>query len=86
MKYLAAILVTINFITFLLYAIDKRKAQKHLWRIPESVLLWFSFLGGSVGALFGMYLLRHKTKHLKFKLLVPLFLLLHIGLIVYFCW
>lgn len=57
--------------------IDKHKAKNNLWRIPERVLLLVAFLGGSLGSLLGMYAVRHKTKHLKFKLLIPLFLLIH---------
>ncbi len=55
-----------SLIALILYGIDKRKAMKHAWRIRESVLLGFSFLGGAVGALLGMNLFRHKTKHWYF--------------------
>lgn len=74
-------LALMNLIAFILYALDKFKAKRHMWRIPEATLLAVSFLGGSVGALLGMQLLRHKTKHIKFILLVPLSLILHIALI-----
>ena len=57
------IIGALSLITFLLYAIDKYKAQSGLWRIPEKVLLSFSFLGGSIGGLVGMFACRHKTKH-----------------------
>ena len=67
----------INLIAFLLFLIDKYKARKNLWRIPEATLLLFPALGGGIGALLGMYLVRHKTKHLKFLILVPLFFLLY---------
>ncbi len=53
-------------IAFILYGADKRRARKGHWRIPESVLLGFGFFGGSIGALLGMYLFRHKTKHWYF--------------------
>ena len=55
-----------SLIAVFLYASDKRKAQKHKWRTPEAVLLSFAFFGGAVGALLGMNLFRHKTKHWYF--------------------
>ena len=80
---LLAFLLLVNLLAFALYGIDKLKAKKGAWRIPESTLLLVAFLGGSLGALLGMELFRHKTKHAKFKVLVPLFLILHIALGVY---
>lgn len=76
-------LVVINFITFLIYAVDKDKARKGKWRVPESTLLLFAAIGGSVGALLAMLLLHHKTKHPKFYILVPLFLVIHIAIAVF---
>ena len=58
--------------------VDKRRAKKKRWRIPEVTLLASALLGGSIGALAGMYLFRHKTRHLKFKLGLPLILVFHI--------
>ena len=55
--------------------VDKRKAKKKLWRIPEATLLAIAALGGSIGALAGMYAFRHKTKHLKFTLGIPAILI-----------
>ena len=69
-------LIGINVITFAIYGIDKWKARKNKWRISEAALLIWAFLGGSPGALLGMQIFRHKTKHWKFKILVPLFLIL----------
>jgi uncharacterized membrane protein YsdA (DUF1294 family) len=54
---------------------DKRKAKKKLWRIPEATLLGIAALGGSVGALVGMYAFRHKTRHMKFTLGIPAILI-----------
>jgi len=71
-------LVVWNIIVFALYGIDKLKARKRLRRISESFLLICTFIIGSVGALLGMTLFRHKTRHLKFRTLVPLALILHI--------
>ena len=87
MKYLLAVyLIIINISAFALFALDKRRARLHMWRVPESTLLLVSLLGGSLGALLGMHLLRHKTKHPKFYLLVPTFLLLDAALFSYLFW
>jgi uncharacterized membrane protein YsdA (DUF1294 family) len=67
----------INLIAFLFYGIDKRKAQNGAWRISEATLLLFSFIGGGLGSLLGMNIFHHKTRHLKFRILVPLFLILY---------
>ena len=55
-------LIAVNLLAFALYGIDKWKARHNRWRIPESTLLLFAACGGSVGALLGMYLFRHKTR------------------------
>lgn len=70
--------VVMNVITFAMYGIDKKKAKKHKWRIPEKTLIGMSFAFGSVGALLGMYVFRHKTQHIKFKVLVPLSFILQL--------
>lgn len=74
--------IIINLISFILYYVDKQKAKKHLWRIPEATLLLFAFIGGSFGAYAAMKIFRHKTKHPKFYISVPLFMILHILIIV----
>lgn len=71
MKLLLIYLLLINAIGFVLMLIDKYKAKKKLWRIPEATLLFSAALGGSIGSLVGMYLVHHKTKHLKFTLGIP---------------
>ncbi len=76
-------LVAVNFFALALYGADKRRSIRKQWRIPEAVLLWTAFLGGSAGALLGMWLFRHKTRHRKFVVAVPLFLLLHVALWCY---
>lgn len=63
--------IIINIIAFLLMGIDKRKAVKHRFRIPEKVLFMSAILGGSVGAYMGMQTFRHKTKHRSFVLGIP---------------
>lgn len=65
----------VNAAGFLSMLLDKHKARKNLWRIPESTLLTIALLGGSIGSLVGMYLVRHKTKHLKFTLGIPLIMI-----------
>ncbi len=85
MKQLLLIyLLTINASGFLLMHIDKRRAQKKRWRIRESTLLAVAAFGGSLGSLLGMYTFRHKIRHRKFTVCIPLFLLLHIALLVWF--
>lgn len=71
MKYFVLYLLIINAIAFVLMLIDKQKAKKKKWRIKESTLLGVAALGGSVGALAGMYTFRHKTLHLKFTIGIP---------------
>ena len=74
MQILLLYLLTVNALGFLLMLIDKIKARKNRWRIPEATLMLMAAVGGSVGCLLGMYLFRHKTKHLKFTLGIPLIL------------
>ncbi|MBQ2927447.1 MAG: DUF1294 domain-containing protein [Oscillospiraceae bacterium] len=71
-------LLIINAAGFLLMLADKHKARKNLWRIPEATLLTAAALGGSIGCLLGMYTVRHKTRHLKFTLGIPLILAVQI--------
>jgi uncharacterized membrane protein YsdA (DUF1294 family) len=63
--------------------VDKRKARKNRWRIPERTLILSAALGGSIGALLGMYTFRHKTKHLKFTLGIPAILIAQISLAIW---
>ena len=76
-------ILILNVVTFFVYGIDKFKAKKSLWRIPESTLLILAALGGSVGAYLGMKVWHHKTLHKKFSLGVPAILLLHLVLLAY---
>lgn len=76
-------LLLINALGFILMLVDKYKAKKNLWRIPEATLMLVAALGGSVGSLMGMYTVRHKTKHLKFVLGIPAILAVQC-LIAYF--
>jgi len=76
-------LLAINVVTFIIYGIDKLKAKKGLWRIPETTLLMLAMVGGSIGAWCGMMVWRHKTKHLKFKIGVPVILIIQIALLIF---
>ncbi len=71
-------LVLINALAFGLMLADKRRARKKLWRIPESTLMVTALLGGSLGALVGMYTAHHKTRHRKFTVGIPLILALQL--------
>lgn len=68
-KYITVYLVAINLFSFILFYIDKRKAEKDKWRIKESTLHFSSFLGGTLGSIAAMMLFHHKTKKLKFKVI-----------------
>lgn len=80
-------LILVNAAGFLLMLVDKYKAKKNLWRIPEATLMGAAALGGSIGVLLGMYTIRHKTRHKKFTIGVPLLLAAQLALGVYlFIW
>lgn len=64
----------INLIGFLLMGIDKAKAKRRAFRIPEATLFIVALIGGSIGSLLGMYVFRHKTRHLKFTIGIPVIL------------
>ena len=83
MKYLLIYLVLINAYAFIIMLVDKRKAIKKKWRISERHLLTACAIGGSLGGLIGMQLVRHKTQHMKFAIGVPVMLVAHIvGLVL----
>lgn len=81
-KFILIYLIAINIIAFAVMGIDKRKAIKRRWRIPEKSLFLSAILGGSIGAIAGMQLFRHKTKHTKFVIGMPAILILQIVIIV----
>ena len=76
-------LIIVNAAAFLLMLADKQKAKRGAWRIPERTLIGAAAIGGSVGALCGMYLFRHKTKHLKFTLGIPLILAVQVIAVIF---
>lgn len=79
-------LAVMNIAGFTSMAADKIKAKKKKRRISEAALLLTAGLGGSFGAFLAMNTLRHKTKHVKFVLAVPLFLIAHILLLAFLIW
>lgn len=83
MDILITYLLIINALSFLFMLTDKRKAVKKAWRIPEATLLGIAAMGGSLGAVLGMRLFRHKTKHPKFAVGLPVLLAIHILLLLY---
>ena len=80
MEILLGYLIVINALGFALMLADKQKAKQNEWRIPEARLMWAAALGGSIGCLLSMYLFRHKTRHLKFTVGIPLLLAAQIAL------
>lgn len=85
-KYILIIyLILINLLGFFLYGLDKAKAKRKGGRIPERTLLWVARIGGGAGCWLGMVLFRHKTKHIRFKILVPLWTIVWaIGVVLLF--
>ena len=71
-------LLLINAVGFCIMLYDKYLAKNNLWRIPEKTLLGVAAFGGSIGCWMGMYIARHKTKHLKFTIGVPVILAVQI--------
>ena len=73
-------LIIVNIIAFCMMGIDKSKAKKKKWRIPEKSLFLSAILGGSIGANAGMQVFRHKTKHMTFVIGMPVILILQVAL------
>lgn len=82
-KFILIYLAAVNLVTFVMYGIDKYKAKKAKWRIPEATLLLMAAIGGSIGAWTGMQVWHHKTLHKKFKYGVPVIFLLQVALTFY---
>jgi uncharacterized membrane protein YsdA (DUF1294 family) len=70
-------IVFMSALGFALMGIDKRKAKKNVWRIPERTLILIAFTGGGIGSFLGMRVFRHKTKHAKFAILLPIAAILY---------
>ena len=83
LKIVIIYLVVVNIAGFLMMGIDKLKAKKNAWRVPEKTLFAVSIIGGSIGTWAGMYVFRHKTKHWYFVIGMPMILVLQIVAIWY---
>lgn len=83
LKIILLYLFAINVVAFFAFGIDKLKAKRDKWRIPESTLLSMAVLGGSIGALAGMKVWRHKTLHDKFRIGIPVIIALQIAVVVW---
>lgn len=79
---LISYVVILNIIGFLLMGIDKRRAKKHAFRIPEATLFTIAIIGGSVGSILGMYFFHHKTRHWYFVYGMPIILILQLLILV----
>lgn len=73
----------VNIIAFFMYGIDKRKAKRTKWRIPEATLLGVAVIGGSIGAWLGMKVWHHKTMHNKFKYGIPAIIIVQLLIVGY---
>lgn len=76
-------IIGINLFGFFIMWVDKRKAKKGAWRIPEKTLFLVTALGGGIGTITGMYVFRHKTQKLNFVIGFPLITILEIVAVVY---
>ncbi len=85
-KLLIVYVAAVNVVAFVVYGVDKYKAQKAKWRIRESTLLLLAAIGGSAGAWLGMKIWHHKTRHAKFRYGVPAILLIQLAVVFYGLW
>ena len=81
-NYILYYVAAVNIVAFMLMFVDKEKAKRHKWRIPEKTLFMSAILGGSVGAILGMQIFRHKTKHWYFVWGMPMILVLQVVLVI----
>ena len=79
---IAGYLIMMNLIGFTVMGLDKRRAVKRLWRIPESTLFIIALIGGSIGSMIGMYFFHHKTRHWYFVYGMPAILLVQIAAVI----
>ena len=86
MKYMAIYLAVISFLAIFITLRDKSAARKSKWRVKENILLIISTLGGSIAMLFTMYIIRHKTKHAKFMIGIPVIIFVQITASLFIWW
>ncbi len=84
LSYIAVYLAVINLAGFVSMALDKKKARRNKWRIPEATLFLFAIFGGSAGCLLGMRVFHHKTQKPKFYIGIPIILGVQVTLLLYF--
>lgn len=77
-------LVIINLIGFFTMWLDKRKAKRGEWRIPEQTLLIITLIGGGIGSIIAMYKFRHKTKKLRFTIGFPIIIVVQVIIVCYY--
>ena len=77
-KILVIYLLPVNFLSFILYGIDKKRARKREWRISEKTLIGIAVIGSCVGAILGMHIFHHKTRHWYFRYGLPLILIIQV--------
>lgn len=82
LKYYLFLILIMSAVSFALFGIDKRKAKKGSYRIPEKTLFGFAIFGGATGAFFGMQTFRHKTKHNSFRFGIPALMIIQAGLLL----
>ena len=83
MSYIITYYTIVNILLFLLMGIDKYRAISHKWRIKEATLLLFSLIGGGFGGFFGMFIFRHKITKIKFRIILPMSIIIHLALLYY---
>ena len=77
---LLVLFVLVNLVAFALMGVDKQRARTHQWRVPEKTLFLLAIIGGSVGALLGMWCFHHKTRHWYFRYGIPVILVVQLAL------
>ena len=77
-RILVIYLLAVNFFAFILYGIDKKRARNREWRISERALIGIAVIGGSVGAILGMHVFHHKTRHWYFRYGLPVILIIQV--------
>lgn len=80
---LATYFIIVNIVGFIMSAVDKSAAKRHKWRVPEKNLFAVSLLGGAVGTLMSMLIFRHKTKHKRFMIGIPLIIFVQLSVYIY---
>ena len=86
MKWALLWVLALSLADFVLMGVDKRRAKRGAWRVKERTFFLLALLGGSPGALLGMWAFRHKTRHWYFKFGLPALLLAQVALGLWLAW